>query len=51
VAKQKLVDVERRIEQLTAVREALRDLIADCEQSCTPTHCPILEALAAESEA
>ena len=41
----KLVDIERRIKQLRAVRSALRKLVDTCRSDGSTRACPILEAL------
>ena len=44
IARQHLADVERKITDLTALREELQDLIGRCERG-TVAECRIIEAL------
>ncbi len=44
VAEQRLADLERRIRDLTRMRDALSHLVHACHAGTDP-HCPILEAL------
>ena len=51
VASAKVENMERRIRQLNAMREALEELVAACDcESSTPS-CPIIEALNDSAEA
>ncbi|MBM4218177.1 MAG: heavy metal-responsive transcriptional regulator [Gammaproteobacteria bacterium] len=49
-ASERLADVERRIAELTRVRDGLRALIAACPGHGRAEDCPILNALSQESE-
>jgi MerR family copper efflux transcriptional regulator len=42
----KVEDIERRIAELTAMREALARLIAKCSTECAPSGCAFLDELA-----
>jgi len=42
----KVADIERRIAELTAMREALGRLIDKCQDSCAPGACAFLDELA-----
>lgn len=44
-ASARLADVERRIEELTRIRESLRQLVAACPGHGRAEECPILNAL------
>jgi alkylmercury lyase len=46
VAAEKLVDLQRRIEALEAMRRSLAQLVATCERPRSRRECPLLEALA-----
>lgn len=46
----KLADVERRLQELTRIRDGLRTLIASCPGHGALAQCPILHALDTESE-
>ena len=45
IAKQHLLDIERKIEELDSLRAVLKDLVAKCHGDSRPD-CPILEDLA-----
>ena len=45
IAAAKAQDIDERIKQLTAMREALGCLINACERDATARECPIIEAL------
>lgn len=47
-ASARLADVERRIEELTLIRESLRQLVAACPGHGRAEACPILNALQGE---
>jgi|SRR5688572_7348450 MerR family transcriptional regulator, copper efflux regulator len=47
-ASARLADVERRIEELSRVRDSLRQLIAACPGHGRSENCPILNALAGD---
>jgi Hg(II)-responsive transcriptional regulator len=47
-AAEKVADIDRRVKDLLAMREALAVLVDACPGSDDSTYCPILEALRAE---
>lgn len=51
VAATKVVDIERRIRQLKAMRRALGGLVAACDCDGDTPRCPIIEALDDSAEA
>lgn len=48
VAGRRLKQIEQKLAELAAMRDALRHLVHTCREGATPT-CPILEALEAEA--
>lgn len=49
-AQQRLADLEHRIADLTAMRDALARLAATCDRSPQERECPLLQSLEAECE-
>jgi DNA-binding transcriptional MerR regulator len=49
-AEAKLIDVEKRLAELTRVRDGLSALITACPGHGLPEQCPILQALGGEEE-
>lgn len=47
-ATEKLADVERKLDELTRIRDGLQALVASCPGHGPLDHCPILAALAEE---
>ncbi len=45
-ASEKLSDIERKLDQLTRIRDGLQQLVASCPGRGALDHCPILAALA-----
>lgn len=45
LAEDRLGDIERRLEQLTALRDTLRDLVRACHGHGDLSDCPIIEAV------
>jgi len=46
VGERRLADIERKIADLAAMREALRRLVGACRDSDGETPCPLVEAFA-----
>lgn len=44
-AKQKLADIDQKIRDLTAMRDDLSRLVAECDGVGPAAHCPIIEAI------
>ena len=49
VARKRLVQIDQKVAELSAMREALRHLVHTCRRGATPS-CPILEALEDDAE-
>jgi MerR family mercuric resistance operon transcriptional regulator len=47
VAERRLADIERRIDDLTAMRKALRGLVSACGNNGLLERCPLIDAFAA----
>ncbi|MCA9639353.1 MAG: MerR family transcriptional regulator [Myxococcales bacterium] len=45
IAETKLETIESKLAELEGIREALRQLVKDCEAGCDDADCPIIEAL------
>ena len=45
IAESKLETIESKLAELESIREALRQLVADCERGCDDADCPIIDAL------
>jgi len=50
LAEEKLGDLETRMESLRSMHDALEQLIATCDRPKRHRECPLIEALAAQSE-
>ncbi len=47
-AQSKIVEIERKVEALNAMRKALQELVAACRSNVPIKHCPILQSLNSE---
>jgi Hg(II)-responsive transcriptional regulator len=45
LATEKLVQLERKISDLAAIRDSLRQLVATCDQTPSRRQCPLLDAI------
>jgi Hg(II)-responsive transcriptional regulator len=50
IAGEKLGELERKIADLSAMRESLRQLVATCDRSRSKRICPLLEAIGDEAD-
>jgi Hg(II)-responsive transcriptional regulator len=49
VATAKVTELERRIDDLTAMRDSLQQLVATCSRPRAQRHCPLLDAMGQEA--